>query len=376
MDSVHKKIFVIAGEKSGDIHSAKLINQLKSKIPYAEFYGIGGKLMENKGVKIIYDYNKINYIGFSSVIRNIVKLKKILRNTVKNIIEINPDIVILVDSPGFNLKIAEKLKKHKFKVIYYISPQLWAWHKNRLEKLKKYTDKILVIFPFEVDFYKREGIEVYYVGHPLIEKIDKFLSLNSSRNQTETQIVIMPGSRRQEIKKHLPVLSESSLLLKQKLNCKLKILCTDNIDMEYYKKYCDDSNFEFIRDDDNYRHYTEIQNSVLALVKSGTSTLECALIGTPFLVVYKTSLFNYIIGRMIINVKHLSIVNILSGHTVVREFLQKDMKPQKIYQEGLRIINEKKYRQEMVNNFEKIRLYFKEEIEVKNAAEIIYGMLL
>jgi lipid-A-disaccharide synthase len=354
----YNRIFIIAGETSGDLHASHLIQNIKSKFNNISFYGIGGQNLESNGVKLIFNYKELNYIGFGSVLKNILKLKKIFNTTLTEIRKLNPDIIILVDFPGFNLRIANKLRKfYKGKIIYYISPQLWAWNKSRVSIIRNSINKILVVFPFEVDFYRKEGIEADFVGHPLKEKITNFLNSNKKEKKDKIQITLLPGSRIEEIKKILPIMAYAAIKLKNKFNAELNILCSENIDVSLIKNTINSNSFKIFKKNsaDDEINYKILSNSDFVITKSGTSTLECCLLEAPFCLVYNTSYFNYLIARALITVKYLSIVNILAQKEVVKEFIQQDFNSENIFNEGVKIITNIKYVETMKDNFRTIR---------------------
>jgi len=368
------KIFFIAGETSGDLHASNLLGKIKSKRQNISFFGIGGRNLQSKGMKLILNYKEVNYIGFGTVFINFYKLKKIFNTTLKEIKKINPDLVILVDFPGFNLRIAKELRKfYKGKIIYYISPQLWAWHKSRISIIRNSVDRMLVVFPFEVDFYEKEGIIADFVGHPLKDKIVNFIGANKIEKKENIQISLLPGSRVEEIKKILPIMSESAVKLKNKFNADLNILCSENIDISLIQNTIKSKNFNIFRNnsEDNENNYKILFNSDFVITKSGTSNLECCLLGAPFCLVYNTSYFNYLIGKSLITVDYLSIVNILSGKEVIKEFIQKEFTIENIFSEGVRIITNDKYVDKMKEYFKKLKDNLFNKIIETEAEDII-----
>ncbi|MEP7146433.1 MAG: lipid-A-disaccharide synthase [bacterium] len=377
MNPKQKNIFIIAGEASGDIHGAALISEIKTIDPGTSFFGIGGAKIEKQNVKLIYNAKEVNFIGFSSVIRNIKKIKGILDKCISEVKEINPDAVIVIDFPGFNLKFISGIRKfYKGKIIYYISPQLWAWHKSRVKIIRKYVDLMLVVFPFEVDFYFKEDIKAQYVGHPLIKKIDEFLMHYQREVSAKKKISILAGSRKDEIERMLPALVETAYLFKKEFECEINFLCSTNYDEEYYKQFIDHTDFKIIYDrNDSFLNYKTILNSDLVITKSGTSTVECALIGTPFCVVYKTGKLNYLIGKNLIKVEHIAMINILLNKKAVQEFLQSEMTPEKILAEGKKILTDISYRERMKRNFQELRNILTSKDASRNAAEIIMNFI-
>ena len=355
------------------MHAASLISEIKSLKKEIHFSGIGGPRMQKKNVKLLYDISQVNFIGFSSVIRNIKKIKSILDNCISQVKKTEPEAVILVDYPGFNLKLITGIRKfYNGKIIYYISPQLWAWHKSRIKIIKKYVDLMIVVFPFEVDFYEKEDIKAKYAGHPLVKRIDSFLASNKRTAGKKINISILPGSRKDEIERMLPVLVKTADLFDSEFDCNINFICSPNYDISYFKKFLKDKNYNLIHDNqDSDLNYKTILDSDLVITKSGTSTMECALIGTPFCVVYKTGELNYSIGKRLVKVDHIAMVNILLGKRAVAEFLQNEMTPDNIFNEGKKILSDKKYSEEMKENFSLLRNVLTEKDASKNAAEII-----
>lgn len=371
----HKKnnIFIIAGETSGDMHAASLIREIKNLNPQTLFTGIGGTEMEKENVKLLIRMNDINFMGFSAVVLNLKTIKAALNKCEEFIKSSNPEIVILVDYPGFNLKLISSIRKfYKGKIIYYISPQLWAWHKSRVKIIKKHVDLMIVVFPFEVDFYEKEEVQAEFVGHPLVKRMETFLKNNPKESSDKIQISILPGSRKDEIDRMLPVLCETGKKFKENYDCEVNILCSPNFSESYYKKFVKNYDFNLIYDKGNSGlNYKTILNSDFVITKSGTSTIECALIGTPFCVVYKAGRLNYEIGKRLIRIDNIAMVNILSEKKIVKEFLQNDVIPEEIFKEGKLILSDEKYRNEMLDNFSKLRKILTESDASVNAAKLI-----
>lgn len=372
-----KNIFIVSGEASGDMHASSLIKELKKLNANIAFEGIGGPESEKAGTELLYGIKDVNFIGFSSVILNIKKIKSILRECEEKIRSVMPDAVILVDYPGFNLKLISNIRKfYDGKIIYYISPQLWAWHKSRIKIIKKYVDLMIVVFPFEVDFYDREGVKAEFVGHPLVKKIDDFLKRNRKTDSDKIRISILPGSRKDEIDRMLPVLLETGNKFLEEFDCEINILCSPNFKESYYRGLLKDYSFNLIYDRNNSEmNYKTILNSDLVITKSGTSTIECALIGTPFCVVYKTGKINYSIGKRLIRIDNIAMVNILSGKKIVKEFLQEEVNPGNLFKEGKDILTRKEYRENMISDFRNLRRILTEKDASANAAKLISNLL-
>ncbi len=359
------------------MHASSLIRELKLLDDNIRFTGIGGPESGREGAELLFGIKDVNFIGFSSVLLNIKKIKSILRECEEWIRTEDPAAVLLVDYPGFNLKLISNIRKfYKGKIIYYISPQLWAWHKSRVKIINKNVDLMIVVFPFEVDFYEREGIKAEFVGHPLVKRIDDFLLNNKKTVSEKTRISILPGSRKDEIDRMLPVLLETGIKFQKEFDCEINILCSPNFSESYYKSFLKNHKFTLVYDKDNSDlNYFTILNSDLVITKSGTSTIECALIGTPFCVVYRTGKLNYAIGKRLIRINNIAMVNILSGKEIVKEFLQEEVNPDNLFEEGRNILTDKAYRDRMTGDFRNLRKILTVKDASANAAMLISNIL-
>lgn len=365
------KIFIIAGEASGDINGAELVNSISVSDDSITFSGIGGTKLKESNVEIIQDYSAINFIGFSNVAKNIFKIKRVLKNNVEYVKKTNPDLVILIDFPGFNLKFAEEIKKfYKGKIVYYISPQIWAWHKKRIEKIRRYIDRMLVIFPFEVEFYEKLNYKVDYVGHPMVRRIDDFLMKNKRRDSDKLNIILLPGSRTEEIERIFPVLANAAEKIRNDFKAEISLIYPENIGPLVYKNILKGRPINLISNNSN-NHLIALYNSDLVLTKFGTTTLELGLLSVPFISVYKAGLFNYAIAKLLSQIKYVSMPNILMGKEIVKEFIQYDFKSEKITEEAERILTDSNYRNLMKDNFKNMRNILTEFPVKKTAAEII-----
>lgn len=364
------KIFIITGETSGDLNASFLITDL-SHHKNVNIFGIGGNYLSRKGVNMLFNYEKINYVGFYNVAVNIRKIKHYLSKTVNHILENHYDAVILVDTPGFNLQVAKQIRnKFKGKIIYYISPQIWAWHEKRVKLIRKLINKIIVIFPFEIDYYKKFGIDVVYSGNPVAKRISDFLKNNSRKTNLNPVITIMPGSRIQEIKSILPLLYKAADEIRKKFVADIKVLKPNYIDDEDIYCIANSRNFNIISSE-NENNLRTILNSDFILTKIGTSTLECGLIGTPFATVYKTNLINYHIAKSLFKLNYVSLVNILLNRQVVKEYIQSEMTVQNLSNEAYRVLSDDAYRNRMKSLFSELwGILDRKDIE-QNAAEVI-----
>lgn len=367
----NQNIFVIAGEASGDLNGAFLVNDILLKNTNILFFGIGGAKLKEKNVNLIHEYSTINYIGFSNVIKNIRKIKSILNNTVEFVKKLNPEIIILIDFPGFNLKFAELIRKfYKGKIIYYISPQIWAWHKNRIEKIKKYIDRMLVIFPFEVEFYKKLNYKVDYVGHPQTKIIENFLNENKRDESDIIRVCLLPGSRIEEIQRIFPTLACVSEVLRTEHYTEINLIYPEYISPLVYKKILKGRTCNLIPNSED-NHLKTLLNSDLVLTKFGTTTLELTLLNTPFISVYKAGIFNYSIAKMLSDIKYVSMPNILTGKQIVKEFIQSDMTAEKIFIEAKNILSDKSYKDKILSGFQEVQNIFKNTPINKPATDII-----
>ena len=330
------KYYIIAGEASGDLYGSNLVKELKLKDPKADIRAWGGDLMQEQGVHLIKHYKDHNYMGFLEVVRNLGTILKNIDFCKKDIKEFNPDALILIDFPGFNMRIAKYFYQYSFPVLFYIAPQVWAWKENRVKAIKKYVDRLYVILPFEKEFLKKHGIESNYIGHPLLEHILNFkknLSLskkeflaNHSLDVGKPIISLIPGSRKQEIEKKLPVMLEAVSNYTKEFN--IVIAGMRNF-KDLYVKITSNSNIKVIYKDT----YNLLNNSSRALVTSGTATLETAFFNVPQIVCYKTSWLSYVIAKTLVKIKYISLVNLIMNKEVIKELIQNDLSVFKLTKE-------------------------------------------
>ena len=329
----NKLIYLIAGEPSGDLHGSHLIKEIKKQSVNEDFKfrGLGGPLMEKEGLSCLSPFEKLSVMGFVEVLKEIFFFLKLKKKIITDIIDLKPDKIILIDYPGFNLSVAKEIKKKSnIKIYYYISPQIWAWKEKRIKKIKQYVDEMIVIFPFEVLWYKSRNFDnVQYFGHPLIDLCPK---TENKPNKDIITIGLFPGSRKQEIKKHLPIINETishfeklfyddDKFKNRKLNFLVGIVDKSSIVKEDFT-LSDKSKIIFKKG--SLEAYKKCN---VCIVASGTATLECAITKTPMIVIYKTSFLSWWITKKFINVKFASIVNLIAGKQVVPEFLQNACKP-------------------------------------------------
>ena len=330
-----KKIFVLTGEPSGDKLASTLISRLKLENSEIEYLSVGGTHLKNLGIKSIYDLKEITYLGFTSVLLNIFRIKSKINKTVEEIVKFNPDILLSVDSPDFTLRVAEKVKKinSNIKTIHYVAPQVWVWRKNRVKKIKKFIDHILLLFEFEKKYFDEENINNTFVGHPLIEInqnnktiIDNILPKNKKI------ISIFPGSRNSETNVLLPILLDFIKLMNKKYKeYFFYIHATEenkNLITDHVRKY----NFDNIDIVSEENIKSEIlSKSIFAVSKSGTVSLQICNFNVPSIIIYKLSFINFMIFKMLVNVKFANIINIINNREIIPELLQKECNADEIY---------------------------------------------
>lgn len=324
---------LITGEVSGDLIGASLIKELKSLNPDLKVTGIGGDRMKSAGMDLVYHTDQMAFLGFVEVVKHLPFIHQVQKKLIDIIKSEKINCVVLIDYPGFNLSIAKKLKPLGIKIIYYVSPQIWAWAKGRVKKIKKLVDKILVVFLFEVEFYKKENVNVEYVGHPLVERInqynflskDEFFSKFNLHNEKEI-LLIMPGSRKQEVKKIFPEVIKAAMILADKFNLQVIVARSKNIEKKYFSQNNELEKFVTIAD----HNYELMKYSRFGIIKSGTSTLEAGYFALPMIVVYKTSSLTYLIGKQLVKLDRIGMVNILLDEMVVPELIQNEASSENI----------------------------------------------
>lgn len=349
------KYYIIAGEASGDMHAANLIAAMKNQYPNAEFRGFGGDLMQQQGMELVKHYRTMAYMGFVEVAVNLRKVMNNISLCKKDIEEYQPDAIILVDYPGFNLRIAEFAREKGIKVFYYISPQVWAWKQRRVRKIKASVDKMLVILPFEEEFYKNYGVNVIYVGHPLLDELAKFGTGNRSiflrRNSLGEKreiIALLPGSRTQEVKRMLPVMLKVASHFSE---YQFVVAGVSSVDTSLYKRIIGKADVFLIEN----QTYDLLQNASAALVTSGTATLETALFSVPEVVCYKANGFSYLIAKWLIKVKFISLVNLVMDKEVVKELIQSDLIEKNLVEELNQLLHDGERQRQLLEDYEELR---------------------
>jgi lipid-A-disaccharide synthase len=348
------KYYIIAGEASGDLHGGNLIKELKKLDVNAAIRCWGGDKMQEAGGDLVKHYRELAFMGFTEVLMNLRTIFQNLKFCKEDIFQFKPDALILIDYPGFNLRIAKWAKQQGLKVIYYISPQVWAWKENRVKMMKECIDKMIVILPFEKEYYKNKwSWEVEYVGHPLLEVIEEYRTVdnhpspmvNSQWAMDKPIIALLPGSRKQEIKKKLPVMLA---VCKYFPDYQFIVAQAPSIEDAFYHSFSNKySNVSIVKNST----YDLLKKAKAALVTSGTATLETALFGVPEVVCYKGSFLSYQIGKRLVNVKFISLVNLIMDKLVVKELIQNDLTVENLKQELSAILTDKEKIAVLKNNY-------------------------
>ena len=354
MTSKINTVFIVTGEPSGDIHAAKLVSALKVISPKTKFFGNGGDKMAESGVEIIHHINDLSVMGFIEVVKHLPRLLHIMKNTLSAIKNIKPDRIILVDYPGFNLRLAKKIKKLKMDipVTYFILPQLWAWKESRIKIMKKTIDQSISIFPFEAEWFNSRGLDTFYAGHPFIEKNydldDKTKKINKHNfKQDRPIIVLLPGSRQQEIDYHWPIFLKTVAILNKKTpGVQTIVVKYNNVTLNPVPAH--------IKIEVSMR--SAMKYGTAAISSSGTATLECALANLPTVVCYKMSYINWILFNFFGKVKYISIVNLIANKRIIPELIQHKMNPDNLTKKILPYLDIKSNkRKETIKKYKKLR---------------------
>ncbi len=379
-------IMLIAGEVSGDIHGARLVSELSKKDKSIRFIGVGGDHMLQNGVHLYHDISELAVLGLVEVLINYPRIRSIFYDVLSIISKQKPDVVVLIDYPGFNIRLAKQIKKLGIPVIYYISPQVWAWATFRKDKIAKRVDKMLVFFEFEKDFYRDTGLDVEFVGHPLVDQFNITIAKDDFYKQnnislTKKKIALLSGSRKNEILKILPVMIKSAFRINRleknvefilpigsSLSKEIRDLITHLL--REYKVY-DCENIKVI----NAQVHETMAYSDLALVASGTATLETACFETPMIIVYKVNFITAFLARMLIKIPYIGLVNVVAGEKIVPEFLQNDAKPDKIAETAVRYITDETYLAEKKLVLRSVHKKLGQPGAVSRAAQVIVDFL-
>lgn len=364
------KYYIIAGEASGDLHGSNLIKEIQKLDGDANIRAWGGDKMKATGATLIKHYKDLAFMGFAEVLKNLPAIFKNIKFCKNDISHFKPDVIIFIDYPGFNLRIAKWAKQHHYKTVFYISPQVWAWKESRVKSIRRDIDKMLVILPFEKEFYKKWNYEVEYVGHPLADVIENFKKNHSEIKVSENTIALLPGSRKQEINAKLPIMLAAS---KNFPGYQFIIAKAPSIEDEFYDGFIKE--YENVKTISN-ETYSLLMSSTAALVTSGTATLETALFGVPEIVCYKASNISYQIAKRLVKLKFICLVNLIMDREVVKELIQNDLTPEKITAELNKILLNPTKKEKLQEDYFQLKQLLSEGGNAsKNAAESIYHFL-
>lgn len=349
------KYYLVAGEASGDLHGSNLMKAIRQFDPQADFRYFGGELMQQQGGVLVKHYRDMAFMGLFMVLANLCTILRNMKRCKNDIAAYSPDAVILVDFPGFNLKIAEYAHKKGFRVLYYISPKIWAWRKSRVHSIRKYVDKMYVLLPFEVEFYRQYGVEAEYLGNPVVDAVaaalqqpvDREYFLRTNSLSEKPIIALLPGSRRQEISKCLPEMMAAAASFPA---YQFVIAGAPSMDRSFYEKFPGSKQIPIIFG----KTYDLLRNSYAAVVVSGTATLETGLFGVPQVVIYKPGILTYRIGILFVKIRFFSLVNLFMDKPAVKELLQFDL-AEKIAGELTLLTSDAAYRREMLQMYEQLR---------------------
>jgi len=365
------KYYIIAGEASGDLHGSNLIKELVKLDSQAVIKAWGGDLMQNAGAEIIKHYRDLAFMGFTEVVMNLNTILKNISFCKQDILKFKPDLIILIDYPGFNLRIAEFAKKNNIKVVYYISPQIWAWKESRIVKIKKNVDEMLVILPFEKEFYAKHNMKVHFVGHPLIDAIQHFTvkqNFKTAYNLNDNLVIaLLPGSRKQEIKKILPIMLDATYSF---IDFQIVIAAAPSVEIQFYKNILGNRKVTIIQNET----YNILGIATAALVTSGTATLETALFGVPQIVCYKGGAISYWLAKQLIKVKYISLVNLILDKPVVKEMIQDKCNAKDIHLQLTQIIYDRKKIEELKTQMVQLKELLGGKGASQKAAKLIYSI--
>jgi lipid-A-disaccharide synthase len=372
-----KNILILAAENSAENYGTQIVNQFRKNQKDIHFFGVGGNKLAESGVEILIDNREFSVIGIIEVLSSIMKFKRYMNHLIRKAVEKKAAAALLIDFPDFNLRMAKKLKKSGIDVYYYISPTVWAWRYSRVKSIKKYVHHLFIIFPFEIDLYKRENIPFTYTGHPLLPLI----KINQTKGQFKKQhdikddevvISLLPGSRPSEVKFMLPEMIKAIGMLKESIPIRTFLLKAYTVDTQSINESIIQSG-ETIQIVDQTQGHDLINCSDLVITTCGTSNLEIAMIGVPFVVCYRVHPLSYLLGIHFVKIKQYSIVNILAQEIAVPELIQKNFKSDKIVKESLNILKNKEVRKKMLEKFSEIKKLLQQE---HNPSEIIFNKML
>jgi lipid-A-disaccharide synthase len=345
--SRHKELLVVAGEASGDLHGARLVSELRRLVPGLETFGLGGDELKAAGLQPVAHSSEVSVVGITEVLKVLPRIREVFAALLAEVDRRRPDAAVLIDFPDFNLRLARELEKRGLRVIYYISPQVWAWRKGRVRTISRLVDRMLVLFPFEVDFYRRHHVDVVHVGHPLVDEVPVLPNVwdQGAEPDGPFRIALLPGSRLSEVESLLPTMLESVRRMAAELPVEALLIKAPTVPREVLEEQIQLSGLpvRIVSED----RFAAVADSHLALCASGTATLEVGLLGTPMIVLYRLGFWTWSLARMLVRLPNVSLVNLVLGRRVVPELLQGDANPDRIATEAEIILLEDRVRNEM-----------------------------
>jgi lipid-A-disaccharide synthase len=368
-----KKVLISAGEPSGDLHGGSLIGELK-KLLKVDFYGMGGEKMREAGCHILYDCSGLSVVGFSEIFSKLSKLREASKVLNRFMLEKKPSLVVLIDYPGFNLRLARMAKTKSIPVVYYVSPQVWAWGNWRIRSIEKYVDELICILPFETDFYRRYSVKATFVGHPLLDSVNPKLREADFHRKLGLQggkilIGLLPGSRKEEVRRILPIMLEVKKGLEQFLDAQFILIVFPGVSSQVRRMLGNaDADMAIVESNT----HDAIKYSDILLCTSGTVTLEALILDTPMLILYKVSFLSWLLGRLLVKIPHIGLVNIIAGKEIAREFVQFAAKPKEIVDASIGLLNT---RDRMKNELKSVRKRLGERGAAKRAAVLVSQIL-
>jgi lipid-A-disaccharide synthase len=374
-----KKVMMVAGEASGDLHGARLIEAVHQTDPGIQFFGMGGAALERAGMALLYSNQSLSVVGITEVLLKLGTIRKALSGLKHALRLERPDLVILIDFPDFNLRLAKFAHRLGIPVLYYISPQVWAWRSGRVKQIARWVKKMVVFFPFEVSIYRAAGVDVEWVGHPLLDVVKPALSREEALRQwgldpQKRTIGLLPGSRKREVERLLPVLLATGHLLRNQIpDLQFVLPLAPGLSKTMVAPWLEKISLP-VRVVEGLP-YDVMNLSELLIMSSGTATLEAALLGKPMVILYKLSTLSYWIGRMLVHVEHIGLVNLVAGKRIAPELLQRDATPARTVEEALRILKDPEVRRGMAESMVKVRQNLGEPGAVQRAARIVCSML-
>lgn len=373
-----KRIMMVAGEASGDLHGGRLVRALQVCEKELQFFGVGGDHLAAAGMELLFHVSDLAYVGFSEIIKHLPHFKRVFDVLIKTAIVRKPDIVVLIDYPGFNLRLGKKLKSLGFKIFYFIAPQVWAWHRSRAQKMASFIDRMAVIFEFEVEFFSQYGIDTHFVGHPLVDSLNVKFERRAFLQKYDLDphkpiLALFPGSRKQEVANLLPAMLAAAQLLQQKypeLQCAVGLAATISVQMikPHLAGHIDIHLIEGAT-------YELMAFAAAAIVASGTATLEAGYFQLPSVLLYRVSSLSYFLGKHLVKIPHIGLVNIVGKEELAKEYIQSDIHPHTIALELEKCLFDKGYRQDKILKLSCIKQKLGESGAAEKTAALILDLI-